>query len=208
MGIKLGTKDIPTIFYGTKPIGFVFKGEDLIYQAVEPIPKYELLFDSNAEVTLPQTQINITGLSIGKNDELRLVYTFVGDSTSVNSNIACFPNDLTNAANYHSQFLFGSGSTISAVRVNGGFSLAEAKSNVKIAGIADIKVSQNDRYVLQTQYTRFIGSESSDLGNFNINTVGTQTVASITKLTVRSDRTNGIASGSRIRLYKVNTGEA
>jgi hypothetical protein len=37
----------------------------------------------------------------------------------------------------------------------------------------------------------------------NINVVNTSTVTSITKLSVLSSRTNGIAVGSRLTLYKV-----
>ena len=169
------------------------------------IPTFELLYDSTGTVTLPQTQIDITGLSIGKNDELRLVYTFVGVSNEAVYSL--YPNDLTTATNYHTQFLFGDGSSISALRQNAN-RLSQARDFDENAGFADIKISNNDRFVSQSQNTDKIGSAATALRNINLNIVGTQTVSSITKLSIVASATNGIATGSRIRLYKVNTGDA
>ena len=45
------------------------------------IPTYELLYSET--VATAKTQIDITGLSISKDDTLRLVYTFVGNSTTI-----------------------------------------------------------------------------------------------------------------------------
>jgi hypothetical protein len=171
------------------------------------VPEFVLLYDSTGTVTLPQTQIDITGLSIGKNDELRMVYTFVGDSTD-NSLIRLFANDNNTLTDYHRQEITGSGTSLSAARANE-TRFAFARSNQKSSGIVDIKVSNNDRFVYQSQYIAFTGSNSSSIENRNENNVGTNfTLTSITKLSIVSSRTNGIASGSRIRLYKVNTGEA
>jgi len=166
--------------------------------------EFELLYDSNVSATLPATQIDITGLSIGKNDELRMVYTFVGDSTTT-SNISLRANDIT--SNYTRQLLLGEGSSISASRVSDS-RFVSARSTNKSAGVVDIKVSNNDRFVFQSGFIFSHGALSNEITQANENVVNTGTVTSITKLTVISDRTNGIASGSRIRLYKVNTGEA
>jgi hypothetical protein len=178
----------------------------------DEIPTFELLYDSltaddGDPITLPATQLDITGLSIGKNDELRMVYTFVGDDASNTADYALFPNDLTTAGNYTRQGLEGSGTTISAGRAsNADFANARSSSGLRRAGFADIKVSENSRFVVQSQFTRIVGS--TDILNSNVNIVGSETVTSITKLSIVSSRTDGIASGSRIRLYKVNTGEA
>jgi hypothetical protein len=169
------------------------------------IPEFELLYDSTGTVTLPQTQIDITGLSIGKNDELRLVYTFVGDTDTTTRNYDLRVNDIT--SNYTNQLLAGDGSTIFASR-DSNARLAGARSNRKTTGFADIKVSNNDRFVFQTQMTFNMGAGSSAAENQNSNIINTGTVTSITKLSVVASATNGIASGSRIRLYKVNTGDA
>ena len=171
----------------------------------EAIPEFELLFDSTGTVTFPQTSFDITGLSIGKNDELRLVYTLVGDDAT---NFAIYnirANDIT--SNYHSQKLGATNTTIAGARTTDS-RFAAGRSNRKAAGVADIKVSENSRFVAQSGHVLAIGSDAANLAQDNYNIVNTGTVTSITKLTIIADRTNGIAAGSRIRLYKVNTGDA
>jgi hypothetical protein len=185
-------------------VGEVASTSDAAVEIVA-IPAFELLYDSNVSATLPLTQIDITGLSIGKNDELRMVYTLIGDSSSETSFYDLQVNDIT--SNYHTQLLYGYDVTLSGVRyTNSRFALS--RSNRKAAGFADIKVSNNDRFVAQSQLVYYIGSDSSGIEQPNYNVVNTGTVTSITKLSVVSSTTNGIAAGSRIRLYKVNTGDA
>jgi hypothetical protein len=169
------------------------------------IPAFELLYDSTGTVTLPQTQIDITGLSIGKNDELRMVYTFVGDSDSSTSTVELRVNDIT--SNYQRQELFGADTTISASRVSAS-RFAQFRSTTKAVGFADIKLSNNDKFVVQSYFILAPGADSSGIGNRNFNNVNTDTVTSITKLTIFCNRTDGIDEGSRIRLYKVNGEDA
>ena len=188
-------------------VGEVATKSDEVVEIVA-LPAFELLFDSTGTVTFPQTQVNITGLNIGKNDELRMVYTFVGDDTSQNSDTSIFVNNQTTASNYHRQLLLGNGTSLGDNRYNNA-QIIFARSNSKCCGFTDIKISNNDKFVLQDHHTRFIGSNASGLMSFTTNVVGSGfTLTSITQLTVSSVRTNGIAAGSRIRLYKVNTGEA
>lgn len=163
------------------------------------IPAYELLYEET--VTTAKTQIDITGLNIGKDDGLRLVYTIVGDSTTT-ADYDVFPNNLTTQTNYNRQVFIGAGATLSAVRQNLNYHF-DARSNQKVQGFADIKVSNNDRYVAQSHYIRSMGADSSGILQYNIHIVGTQTVTSITSLKIVSNRTNGIAVGSKIALYKV-----
>jgi hypothetical protein len=184
-------------------VGEVASSESVSVEIV--IPEFELLFDSDDEVTLPQTQIDITNLNIGKNDELRLVHTFVGDSTSSTGSLFFRVNDIT--SNYHKQSLVGNGSTISAGRSTGN-DFADARSNRVNSGFTDIKVSENSRFVAQNYNVFRIGADAANILQINSNFVNTGTVTSITKLTILCNRTNGIAAGSRIRLYKVNTGDA
>jgi hypothetical protein len=167
--------------------------------------EFELLYDSTGTVTLPQTQIDITGLSIGKNDELRLVATFVGDSSVTPSLYSLQVNNIT--TNYHMQQLTGNGSTIESLRSTNSL-MSAAFSNVENQVVTDIKVSNNDRFVAQAYNNFSIGSAATSMQQINRNIINTGTVSSITSLKIVSDRTNGIAAGSRIRLYKVNTGDA
>jgi hypothetical protein len=189
----------------------VFKGQDLIYQAAEPFGEFELLYDSftannGNPITLPTNQIDITGLNISKNDELRLVYTFVTTGTS-STFTRLFPNDLTTRTNYHRQLLFSNDTTVSAGsgRDNDNFLTTDIASGRPITGFTDIKVSDNDRFVFNSITTR--RGVDDDRFNINLFTVGTQTVTSITKLSITIS-SNGLTTGSRIRLYKVNTGDA
>jgi hypothetical protein len=186
-------------------VGEVASTSDAAVEIVQ-IFEFELLYDSDVSATLPLTQIDITGLNITKDDELRLVYT-ITPAASISGVLQVFPNDLTTGTNYHNQFLRGNGSTISAARANLN-AIASAEHDNIAQGFADIKVSNNDRFVVQSQQLRAFGSTANFIQQFNYNLVGTQTVTSITKLTVSHSSTNGIGTGSRIRLYKVNTGEA
>jgi hypothetical protein len=196
MPIQLGDKKIANIFKGDTAIQKVFKGDTLVFDFAA-FGEYEELADVN--VTTATTQIDFTGLNITKADEVRLVYTFVGESTTV-SLYAIRANDIT--SNYTLQLLEGVGSGVFAEReTNSNF--AFAASDRKNSGFADIKVSNNDRFVLQSQLIGFTGSNSSLIENRNRNIVNTSTVTSITKLSVVSSRTNGIAVGSRLQLYKV-----
>jgi hypothetical protein len=164
------------------------------------IPAYEELFSTTVATAV--TEIDITGLSIGKDDTLRLVYTFVHDVEAW-AEYRLFVNDDTTQSNYQSQFLGGSGSSISALRFSNNAFLASSRNNRRVQGIADIKISNNDRFVFQSQYMRTIGTNSASLEQQNFNTVNTTTKTSITKLSISSDVTNGIRVGSKIALYKV-----
>lgn len=169
------------------------------------IPMYELLYSET--VTTAKTQIDIPNLNIGKDDEVRLVYTFTKNVSAVNPSIRLYPNDLTTDTNYYSQLLQGGGSTISALRVNQS-RITQTNTNDAVCGFTDIKVSNNDRFVAQAQTTYDIGSGASVLFNTNWNVVGTQTVSSITKLSIVASLTNGIEIGSKIQLFRTSRGAA
>jgi len=168
------------------------------------IPEFELLFDSvTAGVTYPTTDIDITGLSIGKNDELILTSTLETDDG--HGFLLYVNGDVTNG-NYTYQSLRGVGSTIDAGRAN--FPYFTLGRNGGTVTQTNIKVSNNDRYVFQSNSSMRIGGDSSSIENLNINVAGSQTVTSITSLKIRAGATNKIFTNSRFRLYKVNTGEA
>jgi hypothetical protein len=173
-------------------------------------PAYELLYDSltannGNPITLPTTQIDITGLSIGKNDELRLVYTLKAPSSTLDYGL--YVNGNNTASSYIWQRLVGNGTSIILNNINN--SVFADSTSAGSSGFADIKVSNNDKFVVQSQFALTIGSGSSSIQNRNYNLVGIGfTLTSITSLRISCTTTNGIAAGSRIRLYKVNTGEA
>ena len=195
MPIFRGTNSIAKIFRGNTEITKAFRGTNLIFQSGGP--QYQLI--ANVNVTSNTTQIDFTGLNITKTDELRLVYTFVGDSTT-NSINSLRVNDIT--SNYIRQEFILDGNTRSAVK-NSTDVLSVSRSTNKVSGFADIKISNNDRFHFISRYVDRIGSESTQIRQFNIIAYNTSTVTSITKLSVVCNRTNGIAVGSRLQLYKV-----
>ena len=164
-----------------------------------PVPEYRLIADIN--VTANTTQIDFDNLNITKEDELRLVYTFVGSSSSF-SGYRLFVNNETNPNNYWIQFLNGEGSSVFAGRVNT-TSIADANNTRYVQGFADIKISNNERLTYTSGRLFRIGNDSNDIRNNNINGLGIFTVSSINLISVSASITNGIAVGSRLQLYKV-----
>ena len=165
------------------------------------LPSYELLGEVN--VATATTQIDFDNLNITKADELRLVYTFISTGSQINYEV--FPNDQSNNSNYWFQRLQGVASSLGAVRVNENRFTDAVTNNV---GFADIKISNNDRFVVQSQYTFRTGSNASEIQNRNDNMVSTISISSISKLSVKAKTSLGIRVGSRLQLYKVNTGVA
>ena len=169
------------------------------------LPSYELLYSETVATAV--TEIDITGLSIGKDDTLRLVYTFDGVSGTA-SIFRFMPNNQTTNTNYHHQLLRGAGSSIATEKTNSA-DCVFASLGTEASGFADIKVSNNDRFVVQSQFVRNIGSAASSVENWNYNVVGSGfTLTSITSLKILSTVTNGIGVGSKIALYKVTGGAA
>jgi hypothetical protein len=164
------------------------------------IPEYELIADVN--VTIATTQIDFDNLNITKDDELRLVYTFTGKN---NSFLLIRVNDIT--TNYFRQNIGGTNTTLFAGRAEDNRIAATLTTGLP-AGFVDIKISNNDRFVAQSHCIIRIGSDSSQINNEVFNVINTSTVTSITKLSILSTISNGIAVGSRLTLYKVNTGVA
>ena len=179
----------------------VYAGGALVYGQA-PVYTYELIAD--VEVTSNTTQIDFDNLNITKDDELRLVWTLLETSTTL-SRYSMFVNDISN--NYYSQRLQGVGSSLNAARfLNSIFSFG--RNDVTSNGYADIKISNNDRFVSQVHDTVIIGSFSSNIENSNYNIINTSTITNINKLTIESNEINGIDAGSRLQLYKVNKGVA
>jgi hypothetical protein len=197
---------------GTPPLGVNGEGSApsnpgtvIIRYEIDPAEviaeTYELLYDSEtAGVSFPTTQIDITGLNITKDDELRLVWTTVGNITA----IQLYVNDINTDASYTVERLEGESSSLSAAR----FNVPRIGEGIRSFGVTDIKVSNNSRLVWQSSATRNIGSSVSSIMYQQFNGVLTsQTLSSITKLSLKA-AANQFATGSRIRLYKVNTGAA
>ena len=163
---------------------------------------YELLYEET--VTSAKTQIDITGLNITKDDEIRLVFTHIGANDTNGTNVSIYPNDQTTASNYTRQYLIAFGSSILGGRENIPQIVGSRLSKESLS-ITDIKIINNDKYVSQTYFQQPHGSTSNEIQNRNYNIVGHNfTLTTITKLSLVATDTNGINVGSKIQLFKVN----
>ena len=202
MSIFNGTNNIFNIYQGNIQIVKVYQGSDIKYELLTG-STYELIAD--VEVTANTTQIDFNNLNITKDDELRLVVS-VFNQDSGTGNYDLYVNNNTTSNNYWSQALRGNSSSVDAFRVNDA-ELFYVSSMLKGLAIIDIKISNNDKFVAQSNQTRNI--PDSSLGIDSRNMVSTFNITSITSLSFAClNRTNGIGVGSRLQLYKVNTGSA
>lgn len=154
--------------------------------------EYELLADIT--VSSATTNIDITGLNIGKDEEIVLVGYFgdagfgIGGYITVNGN-----NTLTN---YYSQYIYALETSVVGKRDNNPLFFVR-KSEI----IAKIKLTNSGYFVWQ----------SSMIPNFVDNAplleevygTSTFTITNITSIRLFSNLANGISADSRIQLYKV-----
>jgi hypothetical protein len=198
MPLKIGTTNIGTVYHGELPIAAVYKGTTLLYESQK---KYELLF--SFDVTTAATQIDIPNLNITKDDELVLVSTL---ETDAGHGFLLYVNGDTTNSNYTYQYLYGNGSSISAARSN--FPYFTLGRNGSTVTQTNIKVSNNDRFVFQSYSSMPTGGDSSTLQQINFNVVNTQTVSTITSLSIVAGAANKIFANSSFALYKVSGGTA
>lgn len=143
------------------------------------------------------TTIDITGLDIGKDDEILMVAD-INNTTGSGASCRLFINNNTTVTNYYVQTLEADNTTISSARTNTS-SLIYTPAGRKTLVNAQLKLTNNGYVTYQAD-----NSYSYDL-NIRISErfhTTTFTVASITQLTLLSSVTDGIGVGSRITLYK------
>jgi hypothetical protein len=151
--------------------------------------------------TANETSRAFTGLNITKDDFIKIVFTHV-NSTSNNNDVSLFANTATTATNYHRQFLFGAGSSVVADRSNVAAFLFTRPSQTSVA-VSFLKISENDRLNYFTNYNSEIGSSLENVFNYGTSSGATFT-SGITSLTFTSNRTDGIGTGSRIQIYRLD----
>ena len=142
------------------------------------------------------TTIDITGLDIGKNDELMLVSDLVGN----NAVVSLYANANYTATNYYRQSIAANSTTVSAGRYNDSIFMA-GTSGIKELVLAKIKLTNNGYFVVQSERNVAYGGSSLSLGSIFI--TSTFTATSITSLRLGASATDGIAVGSRFQLYKI-----
>jgi hypothetical protein len=159
---------------------------------------YRLDAEKVADITTTEnaTQVDISSLSIGKDDEYLLV-SDVKEGVSSSGNVALTPNDLTTQSGYHAQVIGGDGSSAFAYRNN-----TAGYGGTGSVIHTHIKLSEIGAYTHQSYELRGQGSTTPAIVNF-FSSSTSEAITSITKLNVIADATDRLGSGSRFILYKL-----
>lgn len=161
---------------------------------------YKCIGEVVADITVSTatTLVDISGLSIGTDNEYMLV-TDINNTTS-ESNYTLSVNDNTTLSNYYRQTLFANGSTIGASRYNDN-SPIYIPGNLKALANLQLKLTENGYFTWQCNEIRSYGTSyillSENYGSSSF------TLSSITKLTINSLTTNAIGAGSRFQLIRM-----
>jgi hypothetical protein len=151
--------------------------------------------------TANETSRSFTGLSIGKNDFIKVVFTSTNPQTQDNA-ISLLANS-SSSSNYHTQSLGGSGTSVFASRTNTNFIGETEKNSTTSSYIGFLKLSENDRLNLFFQSNK--RNTSDIITEFNYITSSGATFSSgITSLTFTGNRTDGLGTGSRIQIYRLD----
>lgn len=165
-------------------------------------PAYELIGD--VTVGSNTTQVDFTGLNIGKDDELLLVSDYKRISSGYGTlQIFCDQNGTLNttSTNYWFQELSASATSVSAYRGNSSAISFTSVNNNNVLGIAKLKLTNSGHFVWQNTMVRDVASSSVIL--YDIYGTSTFTTNSITQLRFQVMNTTGIGTGSRFQLYKL-----
>ena len=153
--------------------------------------------------TANETSRTFSGLSITKDDFIKVVMHNINRRNSGGANYALYPNNETTATDYHTQFLQAAGTSVSANRNNFQRIHIAFAANRTSEGIAYCKLSENNTWNTFSSYNLH---ENTNLSlprlMFDYST-STITFGTITSLTFASDQTDGIGTGSRIQIYKL-----
>jgi hypothetical protein len=163
---------------------------------------YRLDAEKVADITTTEnaTQVDISSLSIGKDDEYLLVSDIINTQNTGAFN-ELFVNDNTTSTNYYHQIIRGSGSSASAFRTNTARFAYAFENSTRAISHTHIKLSEIGAYTAQS-YTLSPATSLVEVRNNFISSTA-ENITSITKLNIRSSDTNAIGSGSRFILYKL-----
>ena len=158
---------------------------------------YELLADITVENNAV-TNVDITGLNIGKGDEVVLVSDIKNTSASTSIYYLYF-NATTSG--YYSQGLSANSTSYPGERTTDARML-DIATNQNASLISSIKLTNSGYVVSQNNSAENYGSSSILLNNFYATT--TFTATSVTEVRVTGSVANSIGIGSRFQLYKIN----
>lgn len=146
------------------------------------------------------TSVDITGLNIGKDDELLLVASTTNPTASYND-ISLYINSNTTATNYYRQMLRGESTTVSVARSNSSIFSGNNPSWGSIS-IVNLKLTNSGYFVFQSHFTRDIGV-ANEIEIFELYGTTTFIISSLTSIRLQGNITNAIGIGSRFQLYKI-----
>jgi hypothetical protein len=163
--------------------------------------KNEYVLLADVEVTSASTNVTISGLNIGKNEEILLVATDinVGSNRALRLNI----NGNNTASNYWHQKIQASGTTVSSARTNNGeFSLSIGGFNT--ATMCNIKLTESGFFVFQSNMNSdYQPTSTVNVGLMSHYGTSTFTSTSITSIRINASASNSIGVGSRFQLYRI-----
>lgn len=161
-------------------------------------PAYELIGD--VTVGSNTTQVDFTGLNIGKGDEIVLVASTT-NPTAFYNNISVYVNNNTTPTNYYRQILRAESTNVSGARDN---SMVLTGNNPVWDSIAiiNIKLTNSGYIVFQSHFSRDIGV-ANEIELFEVYGTSTFTATSITAIKLQGGASNAIGTGSRFQLYKL-----
>lgn len=163
------------------------------------INKQEYVLLADVTVGTATTNVDITGLNIGKDEEIVLVSDIV-NGTSSSVRVGIYINGNNTATNYYSQRIVASGSgVLFATRDNSPFYL-DFDGNNKSLSYASVKLTNNGYFTSQSNVSREYGGSAIVFSNNYI--TSTFTATSITSFRINANATNGIGIGSRFKLYR------
>lgn len=163
-------------------------------------PAYELIGD--VTVASNTTQVDFTGLNIGKDDELLLVTTSINPDPVQGSYTRLFFNDNLIASNYYVQNLRAYTTTIAGSKVNAPDGIYTEYSR-RSSAFTKIKLTNSGYIVYQSESTIMDGSLPPQPQIWDMHGTSTFTATTITKISLINTISNNIAAGSRFQLYKL-----
>lgn len=162
------------------------------------INKQEYVLLADVTVDTATTSVDITGLNIGKEEEIVLVSDIVNPTASI-TNYSFYINNNNTTTNYYFQNIEVSSSSVGGNRANMNIVVVCASSS-KTSSITNLKLTNNGYLVWQSNNNRQYGTSSLMLQN--LYGTSTFTSTSITSLLIQASVSNAIGIGSRFQLYK------
>ena len=157
-------------------------------------------FKKVAEINVSSntTYVEFTGLS-GSNGDIYVIFFNLINHTSTTAYLGICINGDTTSTNYYRSSLIVNNTSVSSLRSNDHRAIPIGSDDRKTFGISYISLNNNDYSYL----AHLVYGIPSEVRQFYTMVKYTSSVTSITSLKIQSNVTNGIGSGSKIRLYKM-----